>query len=130
MNNHGERGVALMTVLVLVCVVGMITTLAQARSLRLATDSLLEKGEAEALYAAEGGLAMARHTLRSDPDWPGAQLEVGDCQVLVTVDRISDEQWSAQARAIAWPAGDRGNPVQVTLAEDLGERYRYRSPRR
>ena len=77
MKNQGERGFVLLTVMILVIVAGMIASLAQGRSLTLAKDSVRQKGEAQALYAAEGGLAKARHALRSDRDWKGAQLQVG-----------------------------------------------------
>lgn len=127
MRTRNERGVALMTVLVLVVVVGMIVSLAQGRSLRLARNSAVEQGEVRALYAAEGGLAAARHALRTDRQWPGAQLRVGSCQVLVRVERLGEEQWRVRATAVAHPAGQLGNPVQITLIEELGDRYRYRT---
>ena len=61
MKNQRERGIALVAVMLLVCVVGTIASLGQSRTLRLAKDTARQKGEAEALYAAEGGLAKARH---------------------------------------------------------------------
>ena len=130
MKNQGERGFVLISVMVLVIVVGMMASLAQGRSLTLAKDSVRQKGEAQALYAAEGGLAKARHALRSDADWKGAQLQVGACEVLVTVERVAEEQWRVVAKARAYPGGELGNPVQITLVEELGEEYRYRSLRR
>ena len=130
MKNQGERGFVLLTVMILVIVAGMIASLAQGRSLTLAKDSVRQKGEAQALYAAEGGLAKARHALGFDPDWKGAQLQVGACEVLVTVERVAEEQWRVVAKARAYPGGELGNPVQITLVEELGEEYRYRSLRR
>lgn len=126
MKNQRERGIALVAVMLLVCVVGTIASLGQSRTLRLAKDNVRQKGEAEALYAAEGGLAKARHALRSDPDWRGGQQQVGACKVLVTVVHVAEEQWQVVAKAVAYPAGELANPVQVILVEELGERYRYR----
>lgn len=124
-----ERGSALLAVLLLIFVATAFASLAQGRVRDLSRDNARERGETAALYAAEGGLAKARHALRIDPQWDGAQLQVGACEVVVRVVRAAPDECQIVSQATAHPAGQSGNPVRVTLEEEPGRRYRCRAGR-
>jgi hypothetical protein len=124
-----ERGSALIAVLLLVFVATAFASLAQGRVRNLARDTLRDRGHAEALYAAEGGLAKARHALRIDPLWSGDHLQVGASEVVVRVVRAAPDQWRISSQATAHPGGQDSNPVRVAIEEELGSRYRYRAER-
>jgi hypothetical protein len=124
-----ERGSALLAVLLLVFVAAAFASLAQSRVRDIARDDVRERGETAALYAAEGGLAKARHALRSDPMWGGAHLQVGAAEVVVRVVRAAPNQWHVIAQAAVHPAGESGNAVRVMIEEDVGERHHYSAER-
>lgn len=124
-----ERGTALIAVLLLVFLATAFASLAHGRVRDLARDNVRERGQAAARYAAEGGLAKARHALRIDPLWSGDHLQVGAGDVVVRVVRVAPNQWQISSQATVHPAGSSGNPVRVTLEEDVGERHCYRAER-
>jgi hypothetical protein len=61
-----------------------------------------------ALYAAEGGLALARHTLAVSPDYEGGRVRVGACEVRIRVTR-QDDGWTVTT--LARPGGVRLDAV-------------------
>lgn len=130
MKRGGEQGAALLAVLALVSVAGTIATIAQLRSVGLARDAARQRGRIVALHAAEGGLAKARHALRTDPAFVGEELTLGASRVAVTVERLGDDAWRVSAAAVTWPTGREGQPVRVVLVEETGAVRRYRGPPR
>jgi hypothetical protein len=125
MNRRDENGFALLGVLLLMCVMAGMVGVVQLGDLTLSRDTLVERGKIQALYGAEGGLAKARHALHSDPLWSGGEWRIGASEVRVEVHRRDGSGREVTARAVAWPSGRHGQPVQVTLREELGDRYRY-----
>jgi type II secretory pathway component PulK len=87
---RNERGNALVFALLVLALASMIgaTVLERGRGLDAATRH--DRTDVQARYAAEGGLAHARHVLARDPAWTGTVLRVGSCDVTVTVheDRV------------------------------------------
>ncbi len=119
-----ERGVVLIQTFMLIIFIGSMASLMLQRSAVVTRDTLRCRGELQALHAAEGGLALARHRLRRDPTWNGEQLQIGRCNVTVTVEREGG-QTVVTARGASHPAGVNGPAVQVTLIEGLVGDYRY-----
>ena len=128
-NREHERGAALFAVMLLVLVATALASLAASRGRDMATDATRERGHTAALYAAEGGLAKARHALRADPQWCGGELRIGDGDVVVRVTRTTSDQWRVTSQATTRPGGAAALPVRVTLTEQIGVRHRYRAER-
>jgi hypothetical protein len=123
---RGERGLALMHALLLVALVMMTVGAMLSRTEVLVRGTMLERGELGALYAAEGGLARARHELRRDGGFAGGEFQLGQCDVIVAVRKVRDGQWAITATGISYPGGRRGNPVQVSLSAGFGAESWYR----
>ena len=128
MRQARQGGFVLVQSMLLAIVVVAVAGLAMQRSTILARDTLRERGELQALQAAEGGLARARHELRRDPDWVGGEWTVGRCRVLVKVRWRRDGKWELTSRGLSRPAGAHGAAVQVVLVVDSTGRY-SRAPR-
>lgn len=95
---HGERGMALpFAMMLLVMAAGLSAVLLErGRGLAAATDH--DDASLRALYAAEGGLAYARHNLALDPDYEGGTIRVGACDVGMTVTKAA-EGWDVAVTA-------------------------------
>ena len=97
-DRHGERGMALPWTMMLLVMAAALSAvlLERGRGLAAATDH--DGASLRALYAAEGGLAFARHNLALDPDYAGEMIRVGACEVDVTVTKAA-EHWNVVVTA-------------------------------
>ena len=86
MSRHGERGFAMVWAMVLLVLVGALSTLVLSREQDLRRSTKTDADTLRAHYAAEGGLAHAKSALRRDPDFETATLQVGTCEVRVHVE--------------------------------------------
>lgn len=87
---HGEKGMAMPWAMLLLLMAAALTAvlLERGRGLAAATDH--DDASLRGLYAAEGGLAFARHNLAGDDDYAGETIRVGACEVEVVVTRAGD----------------------------------------
>ena len=122
-----QRGVVMVQAMILVAIIALLAAAAVQRGTTLARDNILERARLRALHAAEGGLAHARHALRSNPDFDGDMLRIGRCSVVVTVTRRDDAQWEIIVRATCPTRGRQS--VAVGLSEGFGAEYWYRTLR-
>lgn len=121
---HGERGMALPWAMMLLVMAAALSAvlLERGRGLAAATDH--DGAALRALYAAEGGLAYARHNLALDPAYEGGTIRVGACEVDVAVTG-TDGGWRVTATArpgsVRLEAGlratDDGLPAVVSWSE-------------
>ena len=95
---HGERGMALPWAMMLLVTAAALSAvlLERGRGLAAATDH--DDTSLRALYAAEGGLAFARHNLALDTGYEGETIRVGGCEVDVAVTK-ADEGWNVAVTA-------------------------------
>jgi hypothetical protein len=89
----------------------------------LAAETSRDDASVRALYAAEGGLAFARHILTRDPDYAGGTIRVGACAVEIVVTK-ADDVWSVavtarpgSVRLAVRLRGAEGLPAIVSWAE-------------
>ncbi len=124
-----QRGFALISVLLLVFVLASIGSLVLRRSQTRNLETRLAHAQSAALYAAEGGLALARHSLAQSPDWKGARIEIGGCAVEVRVTRLGDAEWRIESlsRSAARPHSSLGASRRLLLHKQ-GERETYLKP--
>ena len=80
-----ERGSALIIAMFVLVLAGSVTALIFERARGLDAATRHDRESLQAFYAAEGGLARARHALAGDPTYVGETLEVGGREVAVTV---------------------------------------------
>lgn len=95
---HGERGMALPWAMMLLVVAAALSAVLLERGRGLAAATEHDAASLGALYAAEGGLAFARHNLACDPEWTGGRVRVGACEVEVSVTR-SGSGWRVAVSA-------------------------------
>ncbi|MHC4164111.1 MAG: hypothetical protein ACYSUM_18460 [Planctomycetota bacterium] len=90
---HGEKGMALPWAMMLLLMAAALSAvlLERGRGLAAATDH--DDTSLRAFYAAEGGLAFARHNLALDTGYAGETIRVGGCEVDVAVTK-ADEGWN------------------------------------
>jgi len=95
---HRERGMAMPWAMMLLVMAAALSAvlLERGRGLAAATDH--DGASLRALYAAEGGLAFARHNLALDPDYAGGTIRVGACEVAVAVTKAA-EHWNVAVTA-------------------------------
>ncbi len=93
-----ERGAALVWALVLLGFAASLSALLLERGRTLDAGSKADLASLKALYAAEGGIAAARHALARDPAWVGETVRVGECEVMIRVER-RDGRWLVRSRA-------------------------------
>lgn len=111
---HSERGAALLIAMLLVVVIGSVTTTLTGTTTRTAQSCVLARGRVEARFAAEGGIETARVRLAIDAHWPGAELLIGRTVVTVTVTPGTDGSFQVEAQA-ACPVRGAGLPVRSTV---------------
>jgi len=118
---RGERGNALVFALLILLMASALgaAVLERGRGLDAATKH--DRTDLAAFYAAEGGIAHARHALARDPAWSGATLRIGTCDVAVTVARAEDG--AVHVASVARPGGCR---VDVTLRDGRVVTWRRR----
>ena len=80
-----ERGFIMVWAMLLVVVFAGASVTMLARGQILAREMRHDTATLRAMYAAEGGVAYARHKLARDPGFAGATIRVGACDVAVTV---------------------------------------------
>ena len=116
-----ERGAALVMALLLVVVLGTLSTSMSQGVQLLSHDSVDERAAMQALHAAEGGIAQARWRLRQDPEWAGEVLQIGRAQVAILATAIPGEvaHWQVQASAQCHGRGDQGLPSQRIVTVEL-----------
>jgi type II secretory pathway component PulK len=87
---HGEKGMAMPWAMMLLLLAAALSAvlLERGRGLAAATDH--DDTSLRAFYAAEGGLAYARHNLALDRDYEGETIRVGPCEVDVAVTKADD----------------------------------------
>ena len=107
-----ERGILLMSVLLLVLVVSALGTTMLVRSRTMLVSATTAVTDEQALQAADGGVETARAALLRDPAWAGETVRIGSMEVEVHVDR-HDVGWSVHSRAR--PGGVR---LEVQLRAD------------
>jgi len=105
-----ERGSALVWALMLLVLASALgaTLLERGRAVAAATEH--DRTTLRGFFAAEGGLAFARHALARDPAYHGGTVRVGECDVAVTV----------QPRGRAWDVTAVADGVRlVALFRDV-----------
>lgn len=115
---RSERGSALVIAMLLVVVLGVVTTRMTGTASRAAIESTLARGSLEARLAAEGGIDTARVRLALDPAWKGDTIEVGRCSVVVEVRCQDDGRIDVDATSTC-PVRGSGLPVRSTVAVQL-----------
>ena len=85
---HGERGMALPWAMMLLLMAAALSAVLLERGRGLAAATEHDDTSLRALYAAEGGLAYARHNLAFDTGYAGETIRVGACEVDVAVTRV------------------------------------------
>ena len=102
-----ERGAALITALILLVVLGSLSTLILERSRNVASSTEIERAQLRLFYAAEGGLAHLQHSLAKAPDHRGAELRIGICDVQTEVTELagSPRRWQVSVEAHCPAAG-------------------------
>lgn len=99
-----ERGFFLVHALFLLILAAALSAVLLTRSRGLAAATAHDRVELRAVYAAEGGLAKARHALARDPAYAGETLRIGACTVTITVERGGA---ATRIAAVARPGGVR-----------------------
>ena len=107
-----EKGFALVWALVLLVFAGALSALLLERGRATDQASKSDTASLKALYAAEGGLALARHRLARDPGYAGETLRVAECEVTVTVEG-REGGWLVRSRS-------GGTTVEAALRETPG----------
>lgn len=102
-----EKGFALVWALVLLGFAASLSALLLERGRVTALASKTDTASLKALYAAEGGLALARQRLSRDAAYSSETLRVGECEVTVQVER-RDGGWVVRSCA-------GGTNVEATL---------------
>jgi hypothetical protein len=116
-----ERGTALVLAMLLIAVLA-VTTQSVVVSARTTVDAgLLERGRTEALAAADGGVALARHRLAADPGWAGGRATIGRSTVEVAVAADADGSFALHIVA-ASPVRGGGQPVRAVVEARLRPR--------
>jgi type II secretory pathway pseudopilin PulG len=92
------RGFALTWALVLLVLVGGLSTVIVSRLTSMRQAAAVDEADAQAMLSADGAIATARATLVADPSWPGGGVNVGPLLVATTVVRAADG-WTVTARA-------------------------------
>lgn len=102
-----EGGAALITALILLVVLGSLSTLILERSRSVADGTEIERTQLRLFYAAEGGLEHLRHALDRDADHRGADLRIGTCDVHTEVTETTGEprRWHISIEAHCPAAG-------------------------
>jgi type II secretory pathway component PulK len=80
-----ERGVALIWALVLLFFAASLSALLLERGRTVDAASKTDLAALQARYAAEGGIALARHRLATEPTYAGETVRVGEYDVTITV---------------------------------------------
>lgn len=93
-----EKGAALIWALVLLGFAASLSALLLDRGRAVDAGTKADMASLRAHYAAEGGLAIARHRLARDPSYAGGTVSVGECEVLVRVER-REGGWLVRSRA-------------------------------
>jgi type II secretory pathway component PulK len=93
-----EKGAALIWALVLLGFAASLSALLLERGRAVDAGTKADMASLRAHYAAEGGLALARHRLARDPSYAGGIVSVGECEVLVRVER-REGGWLVSAQA-------------------------------
>ena len=86
---EGDRGFALLWIVLLLLVVSVAGTVLVTASLRLRTDSEQSGARIAAFHAAQGGIERARWAVSRDAGYTGETLDVGGVEVRVHVN-LSD----------------------------------------
>lgn len=93
-----ERGVALIWALVLLFFAASLSALLLERGRTVDAAAKTDTASLKARYAAEGGIALARRRLASDPAYVGETVRVGECEVTVRV-KLTDGGWLVRSTA-------------------------------
>jgi len=101
---NGERGFIFIWALLLVVLVGATSSVLFLRSSTLLAESGTDRIRSQSFWAAEGGMAEARHALAADPAYAGGTIQVGPGRAISTVTRTEDG-WHVEVRAT--PGGAR-----------------------
>ena len=104
-----QRGFALLWAMFLVIAVDSLSFLVLERDRTMRRDGATDGAALSAFHAAEGGLAHARHVLRSEPTWRGGTLRIGRCDVQVEV----------EAQAEGWRVCCAAEPGAGRIEADL-----------
>ena len=115
---QSERGAALLIAMLLVFVIGTLTSSLASTTARAANDGQVARGLSEARAAAEGGIETARIRLASTPGFRGEELVVGRCTVGITVAAAQDGSRSILATA-SCPVRGAGLPVKATIRASM-----------
>ena len=86
-----ERGSALVLALLVLALAASTGALLLERGRGLEASTRHDREQLEALYAAEGGLAHARHALARDRGYAGETIRVGRHAVSIAVQERGDE---------------------------------------
>ncbi len=105
-----EQGTALLSVMLIVIVVGVITSMAFERNRLLNRERVSTIAEHKAFHAADGGLEWAIHSLDRDPKSQGRTLQLGDCSVRVIITHHKDGSAQIASRATLYPRGAKALP--------------------
>ena len=102
-----ERGAALITALIMLVVLGSLSTLILERSRSAADSTDNERTQLRLFYAAEGGVAHLQHSLARAADHRGAELRIGTCDVRTEVNEFAGEplRWQVSVEAHCPAAG-------------------------
>lgn len=102
-----ERGAALVTAMILLVVLGSLSTLILERSRAVANSTENERTQLRLFYAAEGGLAHAQHSLARADDHRGAELRIGTCDVQTEITELPGKprRWQVSVEAHCPAAG-------------------------
>jgi hypothetical protein len=107
----------MISMMLLVVVIGGLVCTAATRTRLVAHNTVLERGKLVAFHAAAGGLSMARHALRRDPDYRGQELRIGACQVTIetTPMAAANLRWRVVVQASHQSFGEKPAPVRHRL---------------
>lgn len=94
----GSRGAALVMALLALSSAALVGNVLVSRTLQVDESARRDRVRLRAFWAAEGGLAHARHALADDAGWTGGAVQVGGEKVVVAV-RRSGGGWFVVARA-------------------------------
>ena len=108
---RAESGAALVAAMFAVVVLTAAASSVSASLLRTGERTQSETARAVAFAAADAGLALARVRLAEEHDWPGSQVLVGGCEVLVEAVRTADGGHHVVVVARHRPRGELGLPV-------------------
>ena len=85
---HGERGMAMPWTMMLLLMAAALSAVLLERGRGLVAATSHDETSLRALYAAEGGLAFARHNLALETGYAGETIRVGACEVDIAVTRV------------------------------------------